>query len=135
MRIRNAVGIATLMLAVAACGSPNAPAQKPVSGDRDDVKSVASVRETSHRVAKTKRVCSRKVAGKCKSYKTVPDGYKKVVDRRAKPALYCVELDNVNGSSKDDDVWYTTSSATYFKAVGLAEGDAMKFRPIHGGCW
>lgn len=135
MKVRNVATVGTLMLAVAACGSPNAPAQKDVSGARDDVKKVAAVKEVSHKVKKTKRVCSRTVAGKCKSYKIVPDGYKKVVDKAAKPALYCVELDDVNGSSKDDDVWYTTTSVTYLKALALEEGDAIKFRPVHGGCW
>jgi len=135
MRIRNAALISVAIVGAAACGSPNAPAQKSVSGARDDVRSVAAVKEVSHKVKKTKRVCARKVAGKCKSYKDVPDGWKKVVDTRAKPALYCVELDNVNGSAQDDDVWYTTSITTYLKAQALSEGDAIKFKPLHGGCW
>jgi hypothetical protein len=122
------------MIGVTAC-SANAPAQSDVSGARDDVKKVAAVKEVSHKVKKTKRVCSLKVSGKCKSYKTVDDGYKKVVDKAGKPALYCVELDDVNGSSNDDDVWYATTASTYLKALALEEGDAIKFRPIHGGCW
>lgn len=122
------------MLAVAACDA-GAPAQKPVSGSRDDVKYKAPVKEASHKEKKTKRVCSLRVAGKCKSYKTVPDGWKKVVDKPGKPALYCVELDNVNGSAKDDDVWYTVTAGTYHKAVAKAEGEALKFKPLHGGCW
>lgn len=135
MRIRNVATAGVLLLSVAACSSPNAPAQKAVSGDRDDVKKTAAVSEKSHKVKKTKRVCSRKVSGKCKAYKTVADGTKKVVDRQAKSAVYCVELDNVNGSTKNDDVWYATSSTTYLKATALSEGDAIKFKPLHGGCW
>lgn len=135
MKVRKVAIVGTLMLAVAACGSPNAPAQKDVRGLRDDVKKVDAVKEVSHKEKKTKRVCDRKVAGKCKSYKDVPDGWKKVVDKKGKPALYCVELDDVNGSSKDDDVWYATTAATYLKALALEEGDAIKFRPVHGGCW
>lgn len=135
MKVRNVAMVGTLMLAVAACGSPNAPAQKDVSGARDDLKQVAAVKEVSHKVAKTKRVCTRTVKGVCKKYDNVPDGYKKVVDKAAKPALYCVELDNVNGSDKDDDVWYTTTFGTYLKAQALEEGDAIKFKPLHGGCW
>ncbi|QKY78624.1 hypothetical protein SEA_DRYAD_86 [Streptomyces phage Dryad] len=135
MRIRNVATVGTLAVALAACGSPNAPAQKSVTGTRDDVKKVAAVKEVSHKVKKTKRVCDRKVAGKCKSYKNVPDGYKKVVDKPAKPALYCVELDNVNGSDKDDDVWYTVHSTDYTKALFKAEDEGLKFTPIHGGCW
>ena len=52
MKIRNVATVGTLMLAVAACGSPNAPAQKAVSGARDDVKKVAAVSEKSHKVKK-----------------------------------------------------------------------------------
>ena len=121
------------MLSVAACDA-SAPAQKTVSGARDDVKTVAAVKERSHKVKTSKRECTRKVNGKCKSYRTVT-GWKKVVDKQGKPALYCVELDNVNGSAKDDDVWYTTTSTTYLKALALSEGDAIKFKPLHGGCW
>lgn len=135
MKVRNVATVGTLMLAVAACGSPNAPAQKDVSGARDDLKKVAAVKEVSHKVKKTKQECSRKKDGKCKAYRTVPDGYKKVIDKAAKPAYWCVELDDVNGSAKDDDVWYTTSQAVYLKAQALEEGDAIKFTPVHGGCW
>ena len=133
MRIRNAAIVGMLVLGVAACDA-SAPAQNDVKGDRDDVRKVAAVKEVSHKEKTSSRVCTRKVNGKCKSYKTVT-GWKKVVDRRAKPALYCVELDNVNGSSKDDDVWYTTSATTYLKALSKNEGEALKFRPVHGGCW
>jgi len=133
MRIRNAVLVGAVMVAAVACDA-SAPAQKPVSGDRDDVRHVAAVKEKSHREKKTERVCTRKVAGKCKSYKTVTS-WKKVVDRRAKPALYCVELDNVNGSAKDDDVWYTVRKTDYTKALFKAEDENLKFTPIHTGCW
>jgi hypothetical protein len=124
--------IATV-LGTAACDA-SAPAQKVVSGDRDDVKYKAAVREKSHKELASSTKCTRRVAGKCKATKTTKT-WKKVIDRRAKPALYCVELDNVNGSSKDDDVWYTTSSSVYWSAVAKHEGDRMKFKPIHGGCW
>lgn len=133
MRIRNAAIVGLLMLGVAACDA-SAPAQKDVNGDRDDVRKVAAVKEVSHKEKKTERKCTSKVNGKCKAYKT-ETSWKKVVDKSAKPALYCVELDNVNGSSKDDDVWYTTSATTYLKALGKDEGEALKFRPVHGGCW
>lgn len=132
MRIRNVAIAGVLVLTVAACGDDK-PSE--VKGDRDDIKAVKAVKEVSHKEKKTKRVCSRRVSGKCKSYKTVPDGYKKVVDKPGKPARWCVELDNVNGSAKDDDAWYTTSQAVYLKAQSLKEGEALKFTPIHSGCW
>lgn len=138
MRIRS-VAVAwtagmSVALSVTAC-NPDAPAQKSVWGHRDDIRTVAAVKEKSHQEKKTKRVCSRRKDGKCKSYKTIPDGTRKVVDRAAKPALYCVELDDVNGSAKDDDVWYATTQVVYLKAASLSEGDTIKFLPLHGGCW
>lgn len=137
MRIRNVTAAWTAGMAVAltitAC-NPDAPAQKEVWGARDDLKSVAAVKEKSHQEEKTQRECVRRVSGTCKSYRTVTS-YKKVVDKPGKAALYCVELDDVNGSAKDDDVWYATTAATYFKASRLSEGDTIKFLPLHGGCW
>src|SRR5574342_174233 len=118
-------------LTVAACGGSG---PSPVKGDRDDVRKIAAVRELSHKVKTSDRVCTRKVSGKCKSYKTVT-GWKKVVDRAGKPAVYCVELDNVNGSAKDDDVWYTVHQHDYTIALFKAEDAGMKFTPIHTGCW
>lgn len=135
MKVSKVAIFGALVLGAAACGSANAPDQTKVSGNRDDVKSVAAVKEVSHKVKKTKQVCSRKVAGKCKSYKTVADGTRKVVDKQGKPALYCVEVDNVNGSAQDDDAWYATSLTTYLKAQALEEGDAIKFKALHTGCW
>lgn len=133
MRIRYVAAVGAVLLGVAACDA-SAPAQKPVTGARDDVKQKAAVKERSHKEKTSERKCTRKVNGRCKSYRTVV-GWKKVVDVRAKPALYCVELDDVNGSTKDDDVWYTVRSTTYWSAAGKPEGSAVKFTPIHGGCW
>lgn len=134
MKARKIAIAGMLMLAVTAC-DPNAPAEKAVSGTRDDVKKVAAVQEKSHRTPKYKSVCARKVDGKCKSYKSVRDGYKKVIDRQAKAAVYCVELDNVNGSAKDDNAWFTVTAVDYSKALYKAEDEDLKFKPIHSGCW
>lgn len=132
MRIRNVAIAGALMLTVAACGS-SGPSE--VSGSRDDVRKIAAVKEKSHREKKTKRVCaSKNKSGSCKSYKTVPDGWKKVIDRHARPARYCVELDNVNGDAGKDDVWYTVQQADYTKALFKAEDAGLKFTPLHDGC-
>lgn len=133
MHVRNVALVGAVMLGIAACDAA-APEQKPVSGLRDDVKYKAAVKEKSHQERTSKQECSRRVNGVCKSWRTVK-GWKKVVDRASKPALYCVELDNVNGSRSDDDVWYTVNAGTYYKAVAKDEGDSIKFKPVHGGCW
>lgn len=112
-----------------------------VDGLRDDLKQAAAVREVYHIAtqARTKTECaSRNANGKCTSYRTVGDGTKrvKVVDKPGKPALYCVELDDVNGSKSDDDVWYTVSLSTYVKVSASDEGAAVKdMSYLHAGCW
>lgn len=131
MRIRKVAIAGALMLGVAACGS-DGPSE--VTGTRDDVRKVAAVKEKSHQEKKTKRVCTSRKNGSCKSYKTVPDGWKKVIDRHAKPARYCVELDNVNGDAGKDDVWYTVRQDDYTKALFKAEDAGFKFTPLHEGC-
>lgn len=132
MRIRNVAIAGALMLTVAACGD-DGPSE--VSGTRDDVRKVAAVKEVSHKEKKTKRVCaSKKKDGSCKSYKTVPDGWKKVVDKPGKPARWCVELDDVNGDAGKDDVWYTVRQDDYTKALFKAEDAGLKFTPLREGC-
>lgn len=143
MRIMYVAAAGALMLGAVACDA-DAPPQKPVSGLRDDIKHKAAVKAVAaktHTVKgiKEEKYCTRSVKGVCKSYgkRNVPND-KVVTDAPAKPfkpALYCVELDNVNGSAKDDDVWYTTTATTYRKAQALEEGEPMEFKPLHGGCW
>ena len=137
---RKTAGITTVTalvgsIVLTACGGGGS---STVDGLRDDLKTKAAVKEISHYVIKpkTKRVCTGTgVKRKCH---TVTDGTKrvKVIDKAAKPALYCVELDDVNGSVKDDDVWYTVTLATYVKAAAKDEGDPIKKMPYsHSGCW
>lgn len=131
MRLKCMAIVPVIVLSVAACG---ASGSSEVKGTRDDVRKVAAVKELSHKERTSKRECTRRVAGKCKSYRTVK-GWKKVIDRHAKPEVYCVELDNVNGSVKDDDVWYTVRQHDYTIALFKAEDENLKFTPLHAGCW
>lgn len=128
MRIRNAAAIAVVALSVAACGGTS-----EVTGTRDDVKHKAAVKEVSHKEKTSTRKCARRVDGKCKSYKTVT-GWKKVVDKPGKPAMYCVELDNVNGDKDRDDEWFTVTHHDYTKALFRAEDEGLKFTPLRAGC-
>lgn len=112
---------ATLALGLIGCSGKDAP---QVSGLRDDVKFKAYVAEKSHteRQAKTKNVCSG--TGQSRKCSDKADGFKvvKVIDQAAKPALYCVELDDVNGKPNDDDRWYEVTSAVYGKWADANEG-------------
>lgn len=127
--------IGSTLVALAACSGGSSE----VKGLRDDVKTKAAVIERSHYELKkkTKTECTRRVKGVCKSSRTVPDGVKrvKVVDRPGQPALYCVELDDVNGSKSDDDAWYTVNLVDFTKAAAMNEGTKIKFTPKHSGCW
>jgi hypothetical protein len=145
MKVRTAlVGLGIGAMVLTACGGP-----AKASGSFDETKykaSVKAVKEISHTVKvkekKTKSVCTRKVNGVCKSHRTVSDGFKlvdkKVIDKHGKPgkpAKYCVELDNVNGKSDQDDVWFTVSHVTYLKYFGKDEGVPVKDMEYnHKGC-
>lgn len=121
-----AAGVGT-MLALGLVGCSGGSGGK-VSGLRDDVKHKSAISEQSHtkQVAKTKSTKSCSGTGKKKTCTTStrPDGTKtvKVIDRHAKPALYCVELDNVNGNKDDDDRWYEVTSSVYYKMADKNEG-------------
>jgi hypothetical protein len=102
------------------------------SGLRDDVKhkAYAAGKPAKTHVEtkpKTKRVCTSRKNGACKSWSTVPDGTKQVTvtDKPAvssKPELYCVELDDVNGDKDRDDEWFEVSASTYHKWADVNEG-------------
>lgn len=110
--------LATGMLVLTACGD-----DAKVSGLRDDIKVIPAVTEKSHQESKTKSKCvSRNRKGVCTSSVQVPDGTKKVIDRKAKAAVYCVELDDVNGKPNDDDRWHEVSVSTYYKWADKSEG-------------
>ncbi|AZS06730.1 hypothetical protein HOU95_gp077 [Streptomyces phage Hiyaa] len=132
-------GTATaLVLGLVGCGGSGEPST--VDGLRDDFKTKAAVAEVAHfeTKPKTKRVCAAKNnKGTCTRYEDRPNGTKrvKVVDKPGKPALYCVELDDVNGSKSDDDAWYTVTLATYAKVSGQDEGSKVKNMTfLHPGC-
>ncbi len=127
--------VAAAALTLAGCSDENAT----VDGLRDDLQHKSAVTEVAHYENRTKSetVCTRKVKGVCKASKTVKTTSRvKVVDKPAKPALYCVELDYVNGSKDDDDAWYTVTSAAYFDASRKDEGDKVNnMSYLHTGCW
>lgn len=113
-------GTATaLVFGLVGCGASE---PSKVSGALDDVKHLRSVAAKTKQVPKTKKVCTRRVKGVCKSSATRPDGTKTETIKPAKPARWCVELDNVNGDKDRDDVWFEVSSGTYNKWDDEDEG-------------
>ncbi|MGW9024054.1 hypothetical protein ACWGQ5_07420 [Streptomyces sp. NPDC055722] len=53
---------------------------------------------------------------------------------RVRAERWCVSLDDVNGDTSKDDVWYRVTGATYSKALGTDENTRMKFTPTGTGC-
>lgn len=143
-------GTATaLVLGLVGCGSSGS---STVSGDRDDVKHVTEMSHLAYRTVPiktqkctTKRTSHTSGSGKKRrtyysndrSCKSVTTGHRRESYKQVtRDAAYCVELDNVNGSKKNDDVWYTVTSATYYKAARKHEGDRIKkMSYAHSGCW
>jgi hypothetical protein len=66
----------------------------------------------------------------CKQVQHGTETYNRVL----RPARWCVELDDVNGRPKKDDVWYEVTSGTYRDASALKEGAKFTFTPIRTGC-
>ncbi|MFF7883562.1 hypothetical protein ACH40F_22030 [Streptomyces sp. NPDC020794] len=54
--------------------------------------------------------------------------------RTVRPQRWCVSLDNVDGDTARDDVWYQVTPATYGKARHADEHARMEFTPTRTGC-
>lgn len=69
----------------------------------------------------------------CKQVKT--GSHQEKYKKKVRSEKFCVELDNVNGKSRKDDKWFTTSSTVYLKAVARNEGDKVKSMEYYStGC-
>ncbi|MGW2932121.1 hypothetical protein ACWDA7_09675 [Streptomyces sp. NPDC001156] len=66
----------------------------------------------------------------CKRVGSGTETYTRVV----RAERWCVSLDDVNGDTSKDDVWYQVTGATYSKALGTDENTRMKFTPTGTGC-
>ncbi|MFJ3305905.1 hypothetical protein ACIPSA_22805 [Streptomyces sp. NPDC086549] len=66
----------------------------------------------------------------CKQVRSGTETYRRVV----RPERWCVELDDVNGVTTEDDVWYRVDATTYDQAVGTDENTRMEFTPVGTGC-
>lgn len=126
---------AALVLGLVGCSGGSTE----VKGKRDDLRQIAAKVEKSHTEVKPNKVreCAAKdKKGNCTRWREVTRGTKsvKVVDSPAKPAVWCVELDNVNGKSTRDDRWYEVTSTVYQDMADKNEGDKVKFKYLTTGC-
>lgn len=112
------------------------------SGLRDDVKHTAykagkPAKTHTKTTTGTKRQCTG--TGTKRVCTTVPDVKTETVTDRpavpAKPAKWCVELDDVNGNQDDDDQWFTVTSGVYADQVTKNEGAKVTdMKYLHKGC-
>jgi hypothetical protein len=56
------------------------------------------------------------------------ESYRKTIEP-AKSAIYCVELDDVNGDKDRDDRWYEVDGSTYYRWAGKDEGALVNKMP------
>ncbi|MEU9455966.1 hypothetical protein [Streptomyces sp. NPDC048277] len=66
----------------------------------------------------------------CTQVQRGTETYRKTV----RPEEWCVELDDVNGDRKRDDVWYRVSRQTYGDALGADDRARLEFVPTGRGC-
>lgn len=128
---RTAAGVAILIATLAACKGDDL---KPVEGARDDLRYVAPVyrMETKQVNTYTTRCTTSKGSTTCKQVKTGTRSETHNVLQRAE--RWCVELDNVNGDPRADDLWYTVDQGTHQLASETVEGKLIKFTPLAEGC-
>ncbi len=144
-----------LMLAivsVSACGTKDD--DETVSGTRHDVRHVPRQTVIDRRptfltrcTARTKQVKHTSTSGsdaKKKTrtwYTTEPYQDCDKVQRGTEPYVrvtqaerWCVQLDDVNGDTGRDQVWYEVNSAVYQRAAGTEVGSKMTLLPLQSGC-
>ncbi|MFE0681100.1 hypothetical protein ACFW17_09860 [Streptomyces sp. NPDC058961] len=141
-----------VIAAVSACGTKND--NKAVSGTRGDVRHVPRQTVIDRRPAfltqcttRTKQVKHTSTSGSGATkktrtwYTTEPYQDCKKVRRGTEPYVrvaqaerWCVQLDDVNGNTGRDHVWYEVESAVYEQAAATEVGSKMTLLPLRSGC-
>lgn len=145
--VKYVVGGAVVLGVLSACSHDAAT----VNGTQDDTRFLPEIAHTAWHdvpiksrqcVSRTRTVTST-VNGKTttkqipyQDCKNVTTGHRHESYRAVtRYAQWCVELDNVNGKSADDDRWFTVTSPVYYAAVKRNEGDKVTKMPyLHRGC-
>ncbi|MEV8335075.1 hypothetical protein [Streptomyces niveus] len=148
---RASLAVTLLVGALSACGSSDDPA---VSGLRDDLRHTPqkTVIDTRPRIVEkcttgTKRVRHTSTTGAgskrttrtwyteeptrtCKKVRRGTESFTRVVRQER----WCVELDNVDGTASNDDVWFEVDVDTYAAAVKAEATERISFTPLREGC-
>ncbi|MFD3422641.1 hypothetical protein [Streptomyces decoyicus] len=145
---------ATFMVALSACAGGASAELHKVSGLRDDVRhihekaqpatrphmiSVCTTRpkRTPHTattrvggVTKTRRWVTIETARDCRMKQRGTETYMRVV----RTERWCVELDDVGGNRRRDDVWFRVDPHAYAQALDVNEGEKIAITPRADGC-
>lgn len=136
-----AVGTTALVLSLTGCFGGDDEGGK-ASGLFDEVKHSAykagkPAKTHTRTVTGTKQQCTG--TGTKRVCTTVPDVKTETVTDRpavaAKPAKWCVELDDVNGNKDDDDQWFTVTSEVHGAHADKNEGAKVTdMKYLRKGC-
>jgi hypothetical protein len=66
----------------------------------------------------------------CRKVRQGTERYRRVV----RPERWCVSLDDVNGHTSQDDVWYRVTRETYDQVLAADEHARVEFIPAGTGC-
>lgn len=114
---------------VAAKKAVTQPATRMVTDYRNECKTKTRTKRVNGKtITETYQDCNRVSVG------THQESYTRTV-KAAKPAKWCVELDDVNGKRDQDDEWFTVSHRVYTKWADRNEGSKVKrMEYIRKGC-
>ncbi|WP_229695550.1 hypothetical protein [Streptomyces lacrimifluminis] len=107
-----------------------APETATVTGLRDAVRHVPRKTTKATRPHMVRKCTSTKGSRKCKSVRSGTETYTRVVRQER----WCVSLDDVDGDTSRDAVWYQVTRTTYTEAAAADRLGPMKFTPEATGC-
>lgn len=106
------------------------PTPTTVTGLRDAVRHITKKTATATRPHLVRKCKSTKGTRKCTTVRSGKETYTRVIRKER----WCVSLNDVDGNTSRDAVWYQVTHETYTKAAALDRLDKLKFAPTADGC-
>ena len=107
-----------------------APTPTTVTGLRDAVRHFTKKTATATRPHLVRKCKSTKGSRKCTTVRSGKETYTRVIRQEH----WCVSLNDVDGNTSKDAVWYEVTHATYTKAAAMDRLDKLEFAPTGDGC-
>lgn len=101
-----------------------------VTGLRDAVRHISMKKATATRPHMVRKCRSSKGSRKCTTVRSGTETYTRVIRQER----WCVSLNDVDGDTSKDAVWYQVTHATYTEAAAANRLDKLKFTPTTTGC-